>query len=153
MGYSDRREYMRKYQREWIARRRAEFFSDKSCLHCGTTERLELDHVDPESKVHHAIWSWSAVRREAEIAKCQILCHDCHLAKSKANGDLTRNKLSGETHGMAKLSDEQVVEARLRYAAGGVTHQQLADEYGVGRSTVTEAIRGTWRNITTPIDN
>lgn len=82
MAYADRREYMQKYQREWVAKRRAAFFADRSCEWCGSTKRLELDHIDPSQKVDHKIWSWSEVRRNEEIAKCQILCHDCHLIKT-----------------------------------------------------------------------
>lgn len=68
----------RKAQREWIARRRAEWLEGKSCVDCGSTENLELDHVDPAEKIHHAIWSWSKVRRDAEIAKCVPRCAECH---------------------------------------------------------------------------
>jgi len=75
-------EAQREYQRQWVARRRAEFFADKECVKCGSTDRLELDHIDPEAKVSHRIWSWSAARREVEIAKCQVLCHECHLFKT-----------------------------------------------------------------------
>lgn len=73
-------EYMRKRN----ARIRAEFFTGKSCVQCGATDSLELDHIDPSQKVGHRIWSWSTERRMAEIAKCQVLCTDCHLAKTKA---------------------------------------------------------------------
>jgi hypothetical protein len=43
---------------------------------------MELDHVDPSQKVDHRIWSWSKARMDVEVAKCQVLCYDCHLAKS-----------------------------------------------------------------------
>lgn len=68
----------RRYQREWVARRRAEFFADKCCLRCGAAAGLELHHFVPGEKVHHAIWSWSEKRRQEEIAKCVVLCRDCH---------------------------------------------------------------------------
>jgi 5-methylcytosine-specific restriction endonuclease McrA len=76
------RETMREYQRNWIAKRRAAYFADKSCVRCGSTDRLELDHIIPEQKTHHAIWSWSESRRLAELEKCQVLCHDCHQEKT-----------------------------------------------------------------------
>lgn len=77
-------EKRREYQREWIKARRAEWFASRSCVRCGSTDRLELDHVDPSQKVDHKVWSWSAVRREVELAKCQALCHECHKVKSSA---------------------------------------------------------------------
>lgn len=70
------------YQRNWIASRRSTFFAGKSCVECGSTEQLELDHIDPAQKVTHRIWSWSAKRRNEELAKCQILCSDCHSDKT-----------------------------------------------------------------------
>lgn len=72
------REQKRAYQREWMRRRRVAFFADKSCLHCGATEDLEIHHRDPAEKVAHAIWSWSEERRTAELAKCDVLCAPCH---------------------------------------------------------------------------
>lgn len=82
-GSMDRKEYMRKYQRKWMARRRKEFFDDKSCIECGATENLELDHIDPSEKISHKIWSWAESKRLSEIAKCQVLCGECHKKKTK----------------------------------------------------------------------
>jgi 5-methylcytosine-specific restriction endonuclease McrA len=72
----------REYQRNWIAERRAAFFNGKVCVRCGSTEDLQLDHIDPAQKVTHNIWSWSQARRDAEIAKCQVLCKACHIVKT-----------------------------------------------------------------------
>lgn len=68
----------RQAQREWVARRRRAFFADKACEWCAARDGLELHHRDPSRKEAHAIWSWSAVRRAAEIAKCIVLCGACH---------------------------------------------------------------------------
>lgn len=73
----------REYQRNWVADRRSEWFSDKSCNHCGATENLELNHKDPSTKVTHRIWSWSKEKREEELAKCEPLCEACHKAVTK----------------------------------------------------------------------
>lgn len=77
-------EAQREYQRQWIAKRRSDYMADKSCAKCGSTEGLEIDHIDPASKVDHKVWSWSAVRREAELLKCQVLCHAHHKEKTLA---------------------------------------------------------------------
>ena len=58
--------------------RRDSFFKDKRCIKCNSVERLELDYIDPKLKVSHRIWSWSKERQNVEIAKCQVLCYDCH---------------------------------------------------------------------------
>lgn len=92
-----RREYLRNYNREWIARRRAEWFAGKRCAQCGSTEHMEIDHIDPAKKVAHQVWSWTEPRRLAELAKCQVLCHDCHLAKTTADWHAARR------HGTATM--------------------------------------------------
>lgn len=90
-------EEQREYGRQWIAKRRAEFFADKRCAvwWCGETENLELDHLDPAQKETHAIWSWSQERREVELAKCQVLCVKCHAEKTK------QERQEGRLHGTA----------------------------------------------------
>ncbi len=52
------------------------------CKACGSTIALEVDHIDPRQKVSHRIWGWCKEKREAELAKCQVLCGDCHLRKT-----------------------------------------------------------------------
>ena len=47
----------------------------------------------------------------------------------------------GVDHGSAKLTEEQVIEIRRRYAAGGVTQQALGEEYGVDRSLISRTVR------------
>lgn len=78
----DRKEYLRNYQREWIKKRREAFFEGKCCAKCGSKDRLELDHIEPSNKEHHAIWSWSKKRQKAELEKCQVLCYECHKWKT-----------------------------------------------------------------------
>lgn len=78
------KEEQRAFQRNWMRQRRLEFFKDKCCVKCGSVENLNLDHIDPATKVTHNIWSWKKERREAEISKCQVLCFNCHAEKSAA---------------------------------------------------------------------
>lgn len=77
-------EARREYQRQWVAARREEFLRDKCCVICASTVNLELDHVDPNEKIDHKIWSWSESRRLAELEKCQVLCQVHHLEKTRA---------------------------------------------------------------------
>jgi hypothetical protein len=57
------------------------------CCKCGSWERLEVDHRNPEEKHLNprALWSLSPQnpRRIAELAKCQVLCHECHKEKTR----------------------------------------------------------------------
>ncbi len=100
MPYADP-EVQAEYQRQWMANRRAEWFADKSCSWCGSTQNLELDHVDSASKVSHRIWSWSRARRDAELAKCQVLCNECHTAKSLSMDNTTF--INGFVHGSRSM--------------------------------------------------
>lgn len=78
-----RRQYQREYQLERALRLRAEWIeANGPCAKCGGSEELEVDHIDPEQKVSHRVWSWSRARREAELAKCQVLCRGCHQTKT-----------------------------------------------------------------------
>lgn len=85
MSFKDR-EQQRQYQRDWIARRRRDFFEGKSCASCGSTDDLELDHIDPRTKKFQPsrLWSMSESNpnRVEELAKCQVLCSDCHKRKT-----------------------------------------------------------------------
>lgn len=90
MSYIDRAK-QRAYQTTALKRRRREWIAANGpCQHCGSTERLEVDHIDPETRVTHAVWSWSKLRRDAELAKCQVLCHDCHVKKTREDRRLRR---------------------------------------------------------------
>jgi len=141
MPYKDP-EAQRKYQREWMARRRKEWFEQNGpCVDCGSNENLELDHVDRRFKVSHRIWSWSAARREAELAKCVARCSPCHDGKTLVLGEYTR----GESHGNSVLTGDQV--RILREARkNGESIATLAREMGVNRITANHVASGqTWK--------
>ena len=73
-------ERRRVYAREWRRRRRMAYFQGKHCIKCGSTERLEIHHLEPSQKESNAVWSWCQERRERELAKCVVWCHKCHVA-------------------------------------------------------------------------
>jgi 5-methylcytosine-specific restriction endonuclease McrA len=84
MAYTDR-ETQRAYQREFLQRRRRAWIAEHGpCKRCGSREDLQVDHVDPSTKAApiSSVWSWAEPRRLAELAKCQVLCGTCHLAKT-----------------------------------------------------------------------
>lgn len=92
-----RKEYMREYQKKWISNRRTEWIkANGPCQVCGSDQDLEVDHIDPATKSMHParIWSRRQEIRDEELAKCQVLCESCHMAKTKV--DLS--KLNRRTH-------------------------------------------------------
>ena len=73
------------------------------CVVCGTTERLEIDHIDPKAKAFTVSCGWGRSWKsiEAELEKCQLLCFDHHREKTKVNGEHAggRNKAQSIPHG------------------------------------------------------
>jgi HNH endonuclease len=74
------------------------------------------------------------------------------------NGDITDNSPSNlllmsrsehmRIHARKILSDADVLAIRARYAAGGVSHQQLAESFNVTRVAILKVInRKTWNHI------
>lgn len=94
-----RKEYLRAYQRSWLSKRRNEWIAANGpCKFCGSWEKPEVDHIDPAQKIAHNVWSWTKERREAELAKCRILCRSCHHFRHKgrsAHGTVGRYKRHG----------------------------------------------------------
>lgn len=85
MTKRDRKEYMREYQLKWMHKRRDEWISANGpCKKCGSADRLEVDHVYESEKKYNPsqIWSRKQEDRDRELAKCQVLCYDCHLKKT-----------------------------------------------------------------------
>lgn len=78
----------REYQAQWARRRRDDWIASRGgvCEKCGSSDRLEVDHIDPKTKLMNPreVWNRRDEVRLAELAKCQVLCHECHKAKSLA---------------------------------------------------------------------
>ena len=54
----------------------------------------------------------------------------------------------GERHGMAKLTEADVLAIRAAYAAGDVTHRKLGEQYGVHQRAIGNIVnRKSWRHI------
>lgn len=90
----DRKEYLRIYQRKWIAARRKLFMHGRVCQRCGSSENMEIHHRDPGTKIEHRIWSWSIKRIIEELKKCDFLCRSCHWEETKKE-----RKYLGQIHG------------------------------------------------------
>jgi hypothetical protein len=66
------------YDLQRYYRLRAEFFAGKRCAIGGGDDGLEIHHTDRATKESHRVWGWSTARREAELAKCAVVCRWCH---------------------------------------------------------------------------
>ncbi len=75
--------------RELALGRREKWLAENGpCVQCGSWSELEMDHRDRNDKDpllrRQGFWTWSGARREAELAKCQVLCAACHKIKTVA---------------------------------------------------------------------
>lgn len=72
------------------------------CVNCGSSTNLEFDHINPSTKsfgIGSKIRSYSISRIRNELKKCQLLCHECHMAKNKIdNGEAQHGSLTMYTH-------------------------------------------------------
>lgn len=137
-------EAKRAYQREWLRRRREEWIAQNGpCARCGSTEQLDVDHIDAKTKVikPSSIWGLSAPKRLAELSKCQVLCRACHIEKSKSEHAI------GEANGSAKLCEDDVVAIRARHATGE-SMRSLAHTFSVSPKSIFQIIhRLNWRHV------
>jgi group I intron endonuclease len=61
-----------------------------------------------------------------------------NLARGRA---VPQEPKAGEKNGRAVLTDSDVREIRRRFAAGGISQQALADEYGVHQTAISKIVR------------
>jgi len=141
MPYKDKKK-QREYQRIWMSNRREQGIQHLGgkCVHCGSTRDLEIDHIDPSVKSYAmgSLWGhrWETIL--TELAKCQILCHECHTRKSRIEGSW----VSG-----AKLTEDNV-RGILMMLQEGTTLQQIADRFGVHRRTINDiTLRKAWVHV------
>tara|TARA_B100000085_G_scaffold264926_1_gene272253 strand:+ start:375 stop:770 length:396 start_codon:yes stop_codon:yes gene_type:complete len=84
----ERREYDRNHKKKRYYERLSESMEKLGgkCVKCGATERLEFDHIDPKNKsfcITSRLLMGDREKFQEELDKCQLLCYDCHLEKTK----------------------------------------------------------------------
>jgi hypothetical protein len=54
------------------------------CIECGSTEKLECDHINPETKLFNIAAKLLCDQDKfmQEVLKCQLLCKPCHVERS-----------------------------------------------------------------------
>lgn len=98
MGSSN--EHMRLYMKERYDERKKIAFDllGGRCANCGSTENLDIDHVDRKKKTM-ATTRMTMVRMVKfikELSLCQLLCKSCHIRKTIEERG---NKVAVGTHG------------------------------------------------------
>lgn len=86
------KEQRRVYQAQYRQKRRdtAIKLLGGACVVCGTTENLEINHIDPTTKSFTlSRWDGKASDYWEEVKKCNLLCkahHDEETARQKLSG-------------------------------------------------------------------
>ena len=107
------------------------FAANGPCRECGSADHMELDHVEPGMKVSHTVWSWTPMRRELELKKCQALCRSCHRKKTSSE-----HKPGSVFIAKRKITDKQVLKAVLLREMGW-TVRRIGKKLGVSHATIT----------------
>lgn len=143
--------YMREYNHKRYHQKRqwAVAYLGGKCTHCGSTGNLEVDHIDPHEKTM-GLTRMTRVTQErfvAELDKCQLLCHDCHVQKTMVDGSSRKNTACGERVNHAKLTTANVRAIRQLYG-GGISQQVLAGQFGVSRGNISQIVtHRTWKHV------
>ena len=71
----------------WKAAKRERYiqYLGGKCIDCGSTEKLEFDHVDPSTMSFRIAGNIGRNDLDLmkEIKKCQLLCKKCHVLKTR----------------------------------------------------------------------
>jgi 5-methylcytosine-specific restriction endonuclease McrA len=69
--------------------RRAKFIAllGGKCVRCGSRKNLEFDHLDPATKAFTLgkVLEIAEEKLLDELKKCVLLCHKCHVKKTREN--------------------------------------------------------------------
>lgn len=144
---ANRRLYLRQYQLAWIKRRRQDWINTNGpCVRCSSWDDLEVDHRNHEEKLYNVSSLWALAptnpKRVSELEKCQVLCADCHGAKTAQSAVMV--DVNRKIH--STLTAAEVREIRdLRRQ--GLTYPAIAKRYRVDPSTIGYICRRKTWNI------
>jgi len=112
-------EYMKKKILERYYERRKESIEilGGCCIICQTTEKLEIDHINPKTKAFPISKLWSINKKDylKELTKCQLLCKDHHELKTKLNGEFGggHNRIDDYNHGSGHMYNKEKCRCNL----------------------------------------
>lgn len=93
------------------------------------------------------------VRHTCDNPPC---CNPAHLVEGTFQDNVAdaveRGRLRrGSSSPVAKLTEQAISDIRTRYAAGGISQRQLAQDYGVSVGAISHAVRGScWAHVDGP---
>ena len=107
------------------------------CVQCGSQEKLQFDHIEPNNKSFSVgkLLSYSFDLILDELKKCQILCFDCHLNKTRNEGSL---KKGNKKH--YKLTEEETIRIFEDYKSG-LSLREVSAKYKTNRVTIARSFK------------
>lgn len=112
MPYLDKKKSVECKRLLLASRKSAWFAKHGPCQHCGSSENLEVDHIDPSKKAFSINWGVRFDVLEIELNKCQALCGRCHAKKSG----------SEKTKPLTELKQKISSHARQGLVTPGIKH-------------------------------
>ena len=122
----------------------------------------QIRMTDKAVYVHRAVYATVRGQMPQDLPRSLLIRHTCDLPlccnpdhlvagdqRDNMQDAVARQRIAvGEQHGSAKLTAPQVREMRERHAAGSATFAELAQEVGVSKQAVANAVRRkTWRHV------
>lgn len=140
MGYKDK-EKQASYQNKWLIDRKRKWVTENGpCKKCGSDKELTVSKSDLTLKTVK-VFSYSEAYRNEILAKCEVLCRKCHVAKFS---EIFKKRYTGNVGGAKCLTPSMVWSIRGRLL-GKESMRQIADAYGLTHKTVGEIKSGhTW---------
>lgn len=99
---------------------------------------------NPKNQINHI----DGDKTNNNVSNLEWVTAQENMAHAWETGLVNKDHTVGSRHHNALLNEEKVKEIRDIYAAGGHTHQDMADMYGVKIGTVKDLLSGrTWKHV------
>jgi hypothetical protein len=128
------------------------FWSSKSYGKFRINGRIVSAHRFVYELMHGPIPAGAIIRHSCDVRECVnpnhllLGTHALNANDRKVRG--RNNTAHGERAGQARLTEQQVLDIRRRYAAGNVYQYDLAREYGVSQPNIQAIVTGrSWAHL------
>jgi hypothetical protein len=148
--YQDNKQYYKSRaacQKEWAIEYLRQIKAATRCADCGRKYHycvMDFDHREGETKLFNLSTARQQGRKkiEEEIAKCDVVCANCHRLRTHRRAGRFDNPQRGAANKGKKLTTKQVDQIFILHATGKYTQKQIAARYGPTRSAIGQLLRG-----------
>ncbi len=149
--YENNRHYYKSratHRREWLREYIRSIKATTPCTDCGRKYHycvMDFDHREDEAKLFNlsgATWRKGRKQIEKEIAKCDVVCSNCHRIRTHLRSGFDLDPKIAASKTRRGLTREDVNQIFILYATGTLTHKQIAARFGVHRTAITHLLAG-----------